>query len=85
MPILGKSATPEFGWKALTDSPIQGTTRSPWNLKHSPGGSSHASRIRVTSRSPSSSGFPSSAPRTSAAGSAGSSSAAVNRPRFVPK
>ncbi|HYC65240.1 MAG TPA: amidase family protein, partial [Reyranellaceae bacterium] len=40
MPILGKSATPEFGWKALTDSPIQGTTRSPWNLKHSPGGSS---------------------------------------------
>lgn len=38
--IIGKSATPEFGWKALTDSPIQGTTRSPWNLKHSPGGSS---------------------------------------------
>lgn len=40
MTIIGKSATPEFGWKALTDSPIQGTTRSPWNLKHSPGGSS---------------------------------------------
>jgi aspartyl-tRNA(Asn)/glutamyl-tRNA(Gln) amidotransferase subunit A len=40
MAIIGKSATPEFGWKALTDSPIQGTTRSPWNLKHSPGGSS---------------------------------------------
>ncbi len=40
MVILGKSATPEFGWKALTDSPLQGTTRSPWNLKHSPGGSS---------------------------------------------
>ncbi|MBX9946834.1 MAG: amidase [Reyranella sp.] len=38
--ILGKSATPEFGWKALTDSPLQGTTRSPWNLGHSPGGSS---------------------------------------------
>ncbi|MDP2331951.1 MAG: amidase [Reyranella sp.] len=38
--ILGKSTTPEFGWKALTDSPLQGTTRSPWNLKHSPGGSS---------------------------------------------
>jgi aspartyl-tRNA(Asn)/glutamyl-tRNA(Gln) amidotransferase subunit A len=38
--IFGKSTTPEFGWKALTDSPLQGTTRSPWNLKHSPGGSS---------------------------------------------
>ena len=38
--LLGKSTTPEFGWKALTDSPLQGTTRSPWNLKHSPGGSS---------------------------------------------
>ena len=40
MILLGKSATPEFGWKALTDSPLQGTTRSPWNLARSPGGSS---------------------------------------------
>jgi aspartyl-tRNA(Asn)/glutamyl-tRNA(Gln) amidotransferase subunit A len=40
MPIIGKSTTPEFGWKALTDSPLQGTTRSPWNLGHTPGGSS---------------------------------------------
>lgn len=39
-PILGKSATPEFGWKALTDSPLQGTTRNPWNPAHTPGGSS---------------------------------------------
>jgi len=38
--LIGKSTTPEFGWKALTDSPLQGTTRSPWNLAHSPGGSS---------------------------------------------
>ncbi len=38
--LLGKSTTPEFGWKALTDSPLQGATRSPWNLEHSPGGSS---------------------------------------------
>src|SRR6185503_7766931 len=38
--LLGKTTTPEFGWKALTDSPLQGTTRSPWDLKHSPGGSS---------------------------------------------
>jgi aspartyl-tRNA(Asn)/glutamyl-tRNA(Gln) amidotransferase subunit A len=40
LPLIGKTTTPEFGWKALTDSPLQGTTRSPWNLKHSPGGSS---------------------------------------------
>jgi aspartyl-tRNA(Asn)/glutamyl-tRNA(Gln) amidotransferase subunit A len=40
LPLIGKSTTPEYGWKALTDSPLQGTTRSPWNTKHSPGGSS---------------------------------------------
>src|SRR5262245_39133078 len=38
--LLGKTTTPEFGWKALTDSPLQGTTRNPWNLRHTPGGSS---------------------------------------------
>jgi aspartyl-tRNA(Asn)/glutamyl-tRNA(Gln) amidotransferase subunit A len=40
MVFIGKSTTPEFGWKALTDSPLQGVTRNPWNLKHTPGGSS---------------------------------------------
>ncbi|MFO1085007.1 MAG: amidase [Reyranellaceae bacterium] len=40
MIVFGKSTTPEFGWKALTDSPLQGTTRNPWNLGHTPGGSS---------------------------------------------
>lgn len=38
--LLGKTTTPEFGWKAMTDSPLSGTTRSPWNPAHSPGGSS---------------------------------------------
>jgi aspartyl-tRNA(Asn)/glutamyl-tRNA(Gln) amidotransferase subunit A len=38
--LLGKSTTPEFGWKALTDSPLQGITRNPWNPGHTPGGSS---------------------------------------------
>ncbi len=33
MVLLGKTTTPEFGWKALTNSPLQGTTRSPWNLE----------------------------------------------------
>jgi aspartyl-tRNA(Asn)/glutamyl-tRNA(Gln) amidotransferase subunit A len=31
---------PEFGWKALGDSPQSGITRNPWNLEHTPGGSS---------------------------------------------
>lgn len=38
--LLGKTTTPEFGWKALTDSPLSGITRNPWNREHTPGGSS---------------------------------------------
>jgi aspartyl-tRNA(Asn)/glutamyl-tRNA(Gln) amidotransferase subunit A len=38
--ILGKTTTPEFGWKGLGDSPLTGITRNPWSLAHSPGGSS---------------------------------------------
>src|SRR5882672_8437690 len=38
--ILGKTTTPEFGWKALGDSPLTGTTRNPWDLSRTSGGSS---------------------------------------------
>jgi len=38
--IIGKTTTPEFGWKALGDSPLTGTTRNPWDLSRTPGGSS---------------------------------------------
>jgi len=38
--ILGKTTSPEFGWKALGDSPLTGITRNPWNLDRTPGGSS---------------------------------------------
>ena len=38
--ILGKTTTPEFGWKGMTDGPLFGTTRNPWNLERTPGGSS---------------------------------------------
>ena len=38
--LLGKTTTSEFGWKALGDSPLTGITRNPWNLGHTPGGSS---------------------------------------------
>jgi Asp-tRNA(Asn)/Glu-tRNA(Gln) amidotransferase A subunit family amidase len=38
--LLGKTNTPEFGCKALTDNKIFGTTYNPWNLECTPGGSS---------------------------------------------
>lgn len=38
--ILGKTTTPEFGWKGVTDSPLTGITRNPWNPEKTPGGSS---------------------------------------------
>jgi aspartyl-tRNA(Asn)/glutamyl-tRNA(Gln) amidotransferase subunit A len=38
--LLGMTTTPEFGWKAVTDSPLTGVTRNPWNLERTPGGSS---------------------------------------------
>ncbi|HZU88268.1 MAG TPA: amidase [Stellaceae bacterium] len=38
--LLGKTTTPEFGWKALGDSPLTGITRNPWDLARTPGGSS---------------------------------------------
>jgi aspartyl-tRNA(Asn)/glutamyl-tRNA(Gln) amidotransferase subunit A len=38
--VTGKTTTPEFGHKGLTDSPMFGITRNPWNLNHTPGGSS---------------------------------------------
>ena len=41
--IFGKTTTPEFGWKAVTDSPLTGITRNPWNTALTPGGSSGGS------------------------------------------
>ncbi|MEO3431009.1 amidase [Pelagibius sp. CAU 1746] len=38
--FLGKTTTPEFGWKGITDSPLDGITRNPWNPATTPGGSS---------------------------------------------
>jgi aspartyl-tRNA(Asn)/glutamyl-tRNA(Gln) amidotransferase subunit A len=37
---LGKTATPEFGFKGVTDSPVTGITRNPWDPSKTPGGSS---------------------------------------------
>jgi aspartyl-tRNA(Asn)/glutamyl-tRNA(Gln) amidotransferase subunit A len=38
--ILGKTATPEFGWIGACHSPLTGITRNPWNLTRTTGGSS---------------------------------------------
>ena len=41
--FVGKTTTPEFGWKPVTDSPLCGVTRNPWNTERTPGGSSGGS------------------------------------------
>ncbi|MBT5665891.1 MAG: amidase, partial [Rhodospirillaceae bacterium] len=38
--LLGKTTTPEFGWKGITDSALTGITRNPWNTNRTPAGSS---------------------------------------------
>jgi len=38
--LLGKTTTPEFGWKGVTDSPLTGLTRNPWDRTKTTGGSS---------------------------------------------
>ena len=47
--LLGKTTTPEFGWKGVTDSPLTGITRSPWNARKTPGGSSGGAVAAVAS------------------------------------
>ncbi|MEE8488689.1 MAG: amidase family protein, partial [Acidimicrobiia bacterium] len=41
--LIGKTTTPEFGWKGITDSPLTGITRNPWDTNRTPGGSSGGS------------------------------------------
>jgi len=45
--FFGKTTTPEFGWKPVTDSPLSGVTRNPWNLERTPGGSSGGSAVAL--------------------------------------
>jgi Asp-tRNA(Asn)/Glu-tRNA(Gln) amidotransferase A subunit family amidase len=47
--ILGKTNTSEFGHKALTDNPLFGVTRNPWDLTRTPGGSSGGAAAAVAS------------------------------------
>jgi aspartyl-tRNA(Asn)/glutamyl-tRNA(Gln) amidotransferase subunit A len=43
--LLGRTTTPEFGWKGVTDSPLTGVTRNPWNPDMTPGGSSGGAAV----------------------------------------
>ena len=45
--LIGKTTTPEFGWKGVTDSPLTGVTRNPWDPERTPGGSSGGSAAAV--------------------------------------
>jgi len=41
--VVGKTNTPEFGYTAITKNLLFGTTRNPWNVEQTPGGSSGGS------------------------------------------
>jgi len=44
---IGKTAVPEFGFDSATKSRLHGTTRNPWDLSRSPGGSSGGAAAAV--------------------------------------
>lgn len=46
--IMGKTNTPEYGYKATTDNPLFGATRNPWDLETNSGGSSGGSAAAVS-------------------------------------
>ncbi|MER8949868.1 amidase [Mesorhizobium sp. M0809] len=43
--LVGKTTTPEFGWKGVTDSPLTGISRNPWDSNLTCGGSSGGAAI----------------------------------------
>jgi aspartyl-tRNA(Asn)/glutamyl-tRNA(Gln) amidotransferase subunit A len=47
--VIGKTTTPEFGWKGTGISPRTGVTRNPWNPARNSGGSSAGSAATVGS------------------------------------
>ena len=51
MVILGKTNVPEFTLHGYTDNAVFGTTRNPWDLRLTPGGSSGGAVAAVAARS----------------------------------
>lgn len=47
--IFGKTNTPEFGAKGITEPAVHGATRNPWDRSRTPGGSSGGSAAAVAS------------------------------------
>lgn len=45
--LVGKTNTSEFHWKTVTDSPLTGITRNPWNTALTPGGSCGGAAVAV--------------------------------------
>ncbi|GAA3870564.1 amidase [Streptomyces sedi] len=45
--LVGKTTTPEFGWKGVTDSPLHGATGNPYAPERTAGGSSGGSAAAV--------------------------------------
>ncbi|MFB9927614.1 amidase [Amycolatopsis halotolerans] len=45
--LLGKTTTSELGWKGVTDNPVDGITRNPWDPTLTAGGSSGGSGVAV--------------------------------------
>lgn len=48
--VIGKTNAPEFGIMAVTESELRGPCHNPWNLNHTPGGSSGGSAAAVAAR-----------------------------------
>jgi amidase len=48
--MFGRTNTPEFGSKGITEPVAWGPTRNPWSLEHSPGGSSGGAAAAVAAR-----------------------------------
>ncbi len=48
--IIGKTNTPEFGLLGVTEPELFGPCRNPWNMDHTPGGSSGGSAAAVAAR-----------------------------------
>jgi len=44
---LGRTTTPEFGWKGVTDNPLDGVTNNPWDPTKVSGGSSGGSGAAI--------------------------------------
>ena len=45
--LIGRTNSPEFGWKGATDNRLFGVTRNPWNTETTPGGSSGGASAAV--------------------------------------